>query len=604
MNTLKDTIKKLWDLLNRRDKKKLLLLFFMLIIAAIFETAGIGLIVPFVAIVTKPEMIHEQAILSYVYKILNFQSTNAFILFAVGVLLTVYILKNAYLLGFYYLQYRVILNQKEKLSRIMFKEYLTKPYIFHLQRNSAELLRNINGEVPKVFDGILLASFQMLTEVLVIISVLALLIVTAPLATLTSGILLGGSVFLFFKIFRNKITHLGKENQRVSRELIKWVNQGLGASKEIKVSGKESHFVNSYAKQSQIMANNTIYKSILDLVPRLFIETLLVSVVLITMVIIVFQGTNTTQLVSTMSLFVMAALRLMPSISRIVATLTSIRFSQPALNVVYNDLIKDNRGKNLIHEEANMMSNPVKVNSGEKAFHKLIKLENVFFCYPNQEEYSINNISITIPIGNSVAFVGPSGAGKTTIVDIILGLLEPKKGRVSVDGKELNELLSIWQNKIGYIPQSIYLSDETIRRNVAFGIDDKDIDESAVQRAIQDAQLKDFVDSLPEGLDTVVGERGVRLSGGQRQRIGIARALYHNPEIIFLDEATSALDNETEKEIMKAIDGLKGEKTLIIIAHRLSTIENCDIVFTVDKGKLISVDNRLKQSMKEAIAMN
>lgn len=601
---MKDTIKKLWDLLNRRDKKKLLLLFFMLIIAAIFETAGIGLIVPFVAIVTKPEMIHEQAILSYVYKILNFQSTNAFILFAVGVLLTVYILKNAYLLGFYYLQYRVILNQKEKLSRIMFKEYLTKPYIFHLQRNSAELLRNINGEVPKVFDGILLASFQMLTEVLVIISVLALLIVTAPLATLTSGILLGGSVFLFFKIFRNKITHLGKENQRVSRELIKWVNQGLGASKEIKVSGKESHFVNSYAKQSQIMANNTIYKSILDLVPRLFIETLLVSVVLITMVIIVFQGTNTTQLVSTMSLFVMAALRLMPSISRIVATLTSIRFSQPALNVVYNDLIKDNRGKNLIHEEANMMSNPVKVNSGEKAFHKLIKLENVFFCYPNQEEYSINNISITIPIGNSVAFVGPSGAGKTTIVDIILGLLEPKKGRVSVDGKELNELLSIWQNKIGYIPQSIYLSDETIRRNVAFGIDDKDIDESAVQRAIQDAQLKDFVDSLPEGLDTVVGERGVRLSGGQRQRIGIARALYHNPEIIFLDEATSALDNETEKEIMKAIDGLKGEKTLIIIAHRLSTIENCDIVFTVDKGKLISVDNRLKQSMKEAIAMN
>ena len=224
-------------------------------------------------------------------------------------------------------------------------------------------------------------------------------------------------------------------------------------------------------------------------------------------------------------------------------------------------------------------------------------MENIYFRYPNQKEYSIKNVSLTIPIGNSVAFVGTSGAGKTTIVDIILGLLEPKKGRVIIDGKDLNELMPIWQSKIGYIPQAIYLSDETIRKNVAFGIAENEIDDSAVKRAIEDAQLKDFINSLPEGLNTVVGERGVRLSGGQRQRIGIARALYHNPEIIFLDEATSALDNDTEKEIMKAIDRLKGEKTLIIIAHRLSTIENCDIVFKVDQGKILSINNKLKQSI-------
>lgn len=596
MTKLKDTFRKLRVLFNKRDKKKFLLLFFMMIIAAIFETAGIGLIVPFVGIVTNPTMIQEQPILSFAYKLLNFQSVNTFIIFAVGILLTVFILKNGYLLGFYYLQYRVIFNQKVKLSSSMFKGYLTKPYTFHLQRNSAELLRNVNGEVAKIFDGILLATFQLLTETLVVLSILSLLIITAPVATLTAGILLGGSVFIFFRIFRTKITYLGKENQKISREVIKWINQGLGASKEIKVTGKERYFVDSYEKQSRIMASNTIYKNMLDQVPRLFIETMLVSVVLITMIIIVFQRSNSTNLVATMSLFAMAAFRLMPSINRIVASLSTIRFSQPALTVVYNDLIEDNAKRIPMHEEKVNVSKP-KVNNGEKTFRKSINLENIYYRYPNQEEYSIKDVSLTIPIGNSVAFVGASGAGKTTIVDIILGLLEPEKGLVFIDGKELNELLPIWKSKIGYIPQSIYLSDETIRKNVAFGINDNDIDELAVQMAIKDAQLKDFVDSLPEGLDTIVGERGVRLSGGQRQRIGIARAMYHNPEIIFLDEATSALDNSTEKEIMRAIDGLKGEKTLIIIAHRLSTIENCDIVFKVDKGRLISVDHKLKQSI-------
>jgi ATP-binding cassette, subfamily B, bacterial PglK len=594
---LKDTIQKLWVLFSKRDKKKFLLLFSMMILAAIFETVGIGLIVPFVGIVTNPSIIKEQAIISSVYELLNFQSTNVFILFAVVCLLAVFMMKNAYLLFFYNVQYRVILHQKNTLAKTMFNAYLTKPYTFHLERNSAELLRNVNGEAGRVFDGIVLAGFQLITELLVMIFILTLLLFTTPIATLSSGILLGGSVFLFFKIFRKKITELGKENQKMSREVIKWLNQGFGASKEIKVSGKEGYFVNSYAVKSKVLVNNIVYKNTLDQVPRLFIETLLVSVVLITMIIIVYQGTDTATLVATMSLFAMAAFRLMPSITRIVAMLTSIRYSQPALDVVYNDLIKENRGQNRIQEELTLDSKPVEVNSNERTFHRSINLENVYFRYPSREEYSIRNLSLTIPIGSSVAFVGTSGAGKSTIVDTILGLFEPEKGRVSVDGKDLNELLQIWRNKIGYIPQSIYLTDDTIRKNIAFGINDDVIDETAVLRAIEDAQLKDFVETLPDGLDTVVGERGVRLSGGQRQRIGIARALYHNPEIIFLDEATSALDNETEVEIMKAIDGLKGEKTVIIIAHRLSTIENCDIVYRVDHGKLISIENKLKQTI-------
>ncbi|TVY05632.1 ABC transporter ATP-binding protein [Paenibacillus cremeus] len=594
---MKDTFEKLWVLFTKSDRKKFLLLFFMMIIAAIFETIGIGLVVPFVGIVTNPSMIKEHSILLNVYDALNFQSTNAFILFGVGVLLTIFIIKNLYLLLFNNTQYRVIFNQRVKLSRKMFKEYLTKPYTFHLQRNSAELIRNVNEEVTKIFTGILLSGFQLLTEIIVILFILTLLILTAPLATFSSGILLGGSILLFFKIFRKKITHLGKEDQRVSREVLKWVKQGLGASKEVKVSGKEDYFVNSYNRESQILTNNMIYKSTLDQVPRLFIETLLVSVVLITMIILVFQRIDMASLVSTMSLFAMAAFRLMPSITRIVAMLTSLRYSQPALTVVYNDLIKENEGKKAVFNESTDESTQVKLNNDEKTFRSSIKLENIYFRYPNQEEFSIKNLSLTIPIGKSVAFIGTSGAGKTTIVDIILGLLKTQKGRVLVDGRELEGILPIWKNKIGYIPQSIFLTDETIRRNVAFGIEDKDIDETALQKAIEDSQLKEFINTLSEGLDTVVGERGIRLSGGQRQRIGIARALYHNPEIIFLDEATSALDNETEREIMKAIDNLKGEKTLIIIAHRLSTIENCDIVYKLDQGKLILVDNKLKQKI-------
>ncbi|WP_249313308.1 ABC transporter ATP-binding protein [Lederbergia citrea] len=590
---LSGNIKKLLVLFNKREKKKLLLLFFMMIIAALFETLGIGLIVPLVGIVTNPEAIKEQAALAYVFELFNFQSTTSFMIFSVILLLMVFVIKNLYILLYLYTQNRIILNQQVTLSRRLFEEYLTKPYTFHLQRNTANLLRNVNGEVPRVLQGIMMSGFQLLTELFVVICILSMLLVTAPVATVTASILLGGSVFLFFKVFRKKMNALGKEQHKVSGLMIKWVNQGLGASKEVKVSGKENFFVNAYTKQSQISANNSRYMMMLDQTPRLFIETLLVSIVLITMLIIIFQGTNTSQIVSTMALFAMAAFRLMPSINRIMAMITTIRYSQPALAVIYEDLF--------MNKEEYSNSNPTNgiellSNKEGKYFNDSIDLSEVSFRYSNQKEYSIKDISLTIPIGQSVAFIGESGAGKTTLVDIILGLFRPDKGSVLVDGENLNNLKSLWQQKIGYIPQSIFLSDDSIRGNVAFGMDGEQIDDQEVWRALDQAQLKEFVEALPNKLDTSVGERGVRLSGGQRQRIGIARALYHNPEILFMDEATSALDNETEKEIMKAIDGLKGEKTLIIIAHRLSTIENCDTVFKINNGRLIAVEKKLGRS--------
>ncbi|WP_026672551.1 ABC transporter ATP-binding protein [Alkalihalobacterium bogoriense] len=589
---MKKAFIKLLRLFNKKEKKKLILIFFLMIIAAFFETVGIGLIVPFVSVVTNPEIIQEQRALSIVYEYFNFQSTASFTFFLAVLLLSIYIIKNLYLLLFYYIQNRVVLNQQVKLSRNLFQEYLSKPYLFHIQQNSALLLRNVNEEVPKVFQGIVMSSFYLITEFLVIICILILLLTVAPLATLTATLLLGGSVFLFFKFFRKKVSRLGKEQQEVTGKMIKWVNQGLGASKEVKVTGKELFFVNAYTKYSQISANNLRFKNMLEHAPRLFIETIVVTVVLITMVIIIFQGTNTSNLLATLALFAMAAFRLMPSINRVISMVNTIRYSQPALSIVYRDLYEGVYTNNLLLDK--------KENKGliEKTSYKhSIELKNVSFKYPLQNTASLKEINLQIPIGSSVGIVGESGAGKTTLVDIILGLLKPNKGEILVDGLLLDTQLSFWQKNIGYIPQSIFLSDESIRSNIAFGIDKDKIDESAVWKALEQAQLMDYVKELPEQLNTIVGERGVRLSGGQRQRIGIARALYHDPQIIFMDEATSALDNQTENEVMKAVYGLTGNKTLIIIAHRLSTIEKCDIVFTLNKGKLISSQYKDKLSI-------
>jgi ABC-type multidrug transport system fused ATPase/permease subunit len=559
----------------------------MMIVAAVFETVGIGLIAPFVGVIMNPDMIQENSILLYVYDFFGMQSTKQFIILAVVSLLIVFILKNLYLMLFNYTQFRIILNQQVKLSRRLFNEYLTKPYTFHLQRNTAELLRNINEEVPGVFQGIIMASFQLFTEILVICCILTLLLITAPIATITASILLGSGVILFFFILRKKISELGIEQQRVSGMMIRWVNQGLGASKEVKVSGKERYFIDAYTSQSQTKANNSRYMKMLELVPRVFIETMLVSIVLITMLIIVFQGTSTTHLVSTMALFAMAAFRLMPSITRVVALMSSIRYSQPALTVVYEDLFEQQQKKDQIKKDT------IVINKGEKAFNDAIQIHDVSFSYPGQKDYAIKDVSLTIPIGRSVALIGQSGAGKTTLVDLILGLFSPDKGKILIDGKELFAYKSLWQQKIGYIPQSIFLSDDTIRGNVAFGIEESQIDDQEVWRALEQAQMRKVVEALPDQLETTIGEHGVRFSGGQRQRIGIARALYHNPEILFMDEATSALDNDTEKEIMKAIDGLKGEKTLIIIAHRLTTIENCDMVCEINNGRLVTRNDKL-----------
>lgn len=574
------TTKKLLSIFNKREKRNFLFLFILMVLAAVFETIGIGLIVPFVSIVTDPLKIHEIVVLSKIYEFFQFHSTTVFLIFATICLMLVFVGKNLYLILFYYLQYRFLFNQQVLKSQQLLKVYLTKPYEFHIQRNSSDLLRNVNSEVSRAFNQVIIPGFVVATEILVLVCILTLLFILQPLATLFSLLILGISVSLFLKKFRTKISVLGGIQQNANSQMIKWINQGLGASKEVKVSGKEEFFINAFTEHSKLFANSQCQYQLLYQVPRMFIETIVVATILLMMLLIILRGNDTPTLLSIIALFALAAFRLMPSITRLVSAVTMIKYNYPALEVIYEDLID----KSIVENNSNI--NIIQQQLNKKEFKHSIKLENIYYRYPNQTTYNISDISLEIPIGKSVAFIGKSGAGKTTIVDLILGLLEPDKGKILVDGKELKEQYTLWQQKIGYIPQSVNLLDDSIRRNVAFGINNDKINDELVWQALKDAQMKEFVENLPDGLDTFVGERGVRLSGGQRQRIGIARALYHDPEIIFLDEATAALDNETEKEIMKAIDGLKGQKTIIIIAHRLSTIENCDIVYELHEGEL------------------
>ena len=576
-------------LIERKEQAKFGLLLILMIIASLFEMMGMGLIVPFIGLVTNPEMIIENKILNSMFQILSLSSANSFIIMFAFILVITYILKNIFLLFFYSFQYKLIYQNRVNLSERLFKEYLKKPYAYQLQTNSSEMVTNVNHEVSRLFNGVLIPLLFLISEIIIALGIVSLLLFVSPLPTISLALLLTISIGIFLTIFKNKLEQAGRYEQDSISQMTKWINQGLGAIKIVKVNGKESFFLEQFKKHSEVFVEALRYIQVLNQVPRLFIETIIVTAILFVMVmLLVINGKDLSVLLTTMALFSMSTFRLMPSSTKIVSSLSSIRYNYSALEIIYNDLMS--------MEKASDEFASFKQSEGlpEKYFSNEIKVDRLYFTYTEANEPCIKGISMTIPIGQSVALVGKSGSGKTTLVDLMLGLHLPDSGSIFVDGKNLADILPIWKNKVGYIPQSIYLSDDSILRNVAFGIDDRLIDVEQVWKALETAQLKEFVEKLPNQLETSVGEQGVRLSGGQRQRIGIARALYHNPEIIFLDEATSALDNDTEKEIMKAIDSLKGEKTLIIIAHRLTTIEKCDHIFEIEDGQVKVVKDENK----------
>lgn len=569
-------LKKLSYLLDRRDKIQVILLFFILLGVSVLEMLGVGFVVPFISLISNPDSIQEKPILNTLYHWIGNASDTQFLVILCLIYLGIYVIKNSYIAGSFYLQYRFIYNKQIKLSDQLFQGYLGAPYHFHLQKNSALLIRNLTQEINQLFTQVLIPIVMLITELTVLTGLVMLLVILRPIPSLaaTGGLLVAG--FLFYQVFQTQLYKAGKNRQYYSGLVIKDINQGLGGVKETKILGREPFFLARHRIHRKELVRSLESVQIIQQLPRLYFETLAVFALLSVILVTLLQGMKGAEILPTLALFAASAFRLIPSLNRVMSSLNKIRFGTHALDMIVHEFRSLEEEKNLLWQQTGVIP----------ALSDQLSLKNIAYAYPNTEEKVLSSISIEIPKGTSVGFVGSSGAGKTTLIDIILGLLTPTEGTVLVDGVDIQNGLSAWQKQIGYIPQDIYLCDDTLRGNIAFGIPEKEISEAQVSQAVQSAQLQAFIEKLPQGLDTVVGERGVRLSGGQRQRVGIARSLYHNPQVLVMDEATAALDNETEAEIMKAIEKLSGEKTLIMIAHRLTTVKNCDCLYFLEGGKI------------------
>ena len=546
----------------------------LMFIGMVLEIFGIGMVIPAIVLLMQGDLVARYPTVVPVLEQLGNPSPQVLIVGIMLGLTGLYLVKNLFLAFLAWRQARLAFGVRVQISQRLFTTYLRQPYIFHLQRNSAQLLRNVITEVD-LFTGVLSSGMILLTEGLVLLGITSLLMVVEPLGTLIVVLVMGGATWGFHRITHAHIARWGQARQYHGGLRIQHLQQGLGGAKDVKLLGREDDFLARYRMHDTQSARAMQLHTTLQQLPRLWLELLVVAGLAILVLSMLAQGRDMASIVPTLGLFATAAFRLLPATSRVLGVMQSLRYSLPVINTLHEEL------KLAVPRPA------AQNNNGMHVIQTNIRLSNISYTYPASPTPVLNGLSIAIQKGESVGLIGPSGSGKSTLVDVILGLLTPNAGQVTVDGQDIQQNLRAWQNQIGYVPQSIYLTDDTLRRNVAFGLSNEQIDDTAVQRAIQAAQLEEFVTSLPDGLETFVGERGIRLSGGQRQRIGIARALYHDPAVLVLDEATSALDTATEHGVMQAVDALHGTKTIIIVAHRLSTVEHCDRLYRLEQGRVI-----------------
>ncbi len=555
----------------------MLVLIIEIIIGAVFELLGVTAILPFVTVAMTPNGVSKHAFLLKLYNALGFKDTGTFLAFLAALLIFIFVLKNLYLTFMNHSIYRFTYSSQRQLAYKLLNSYLHQPYVFFLDHNSADLVQNVSTDVMQFFD-VVLCLMQFAVEIIVCSALIVYLIITDKSITFGIVVIMVLYFGLFFKVLKRNIKQKGEivRNNRIG--MSKWLLQSFGGIKETKIYQKEEFFLGQYDSEYSSFARNHCSYQTLSYIPKPAMEAVVICTILLVIIVKLLRGVDSLYFVGIISVFGVAAMRLLPAFNRISGYLSRIMFNKVSVDAIYEDL-KTVESLMAGDEEEKGVSCP--------DFNESIVIDRLSFRYPKVEENVLDDITLTIPKNKSVAFVGPSGAGKTTLADIILGILYQQEGRILVDGLEVDTSQKSWKKKLGYIPQTIFLMDDTIKNNIAYGIDEKDIDEERLEEVLIESQLKDFIDTLPQGIDTEIGECGVRLSGGQRQRIGIARALYSNPEILVLDEATSALDTETETAVMEAIDGLNGKKTMIIIAHRLSTIENCDIVYEVKDGTVI-----------------
>lgn len=566
-------LKAILAILSQAERHRALRLLGLMFIGMIVETLGIGLVVPAIALFMQEDIAATYPRFAPLIEFLGSPSKTKLIAGSMLVFVLVYSLKNLFLGHLAWQQNKFNTSVLVNLSRRLFTLYLRQPYQFHLQRNSSELIRNIVNEVGYFLSTGLSSAMILITESLVLIGIVILLIAIEPVGALGLFLMFGLIGFGFQKLTRNRISRWGSIRQSHVGLYIKQVQQGLGGVKDVLLLGRESDFLEQYDSHYTAQAHANLKMSFLQALPRLGLELIAVASLTALVIVMLAQGRTTDSIISVLALFGAAAFRLLPSVGKILSAAQSVRFGESVLEMLKTEL--------------QLEIPPHQPEEMQLAMSGNVVLQNVTFIYNGTTNPSLDDVSLTIHKGETVGLIGPSGSGKSTLVDVILGLLHPSSGDLFLDGQSIQNNLRSWQNQIGYVPQAIFLSDDTLRRNIAFGLADQKIDNSAVARAVKSARLSEFIESLPDGLETIVGERGVRLSGGQRQRIGIARALYHNPQVIVLDEATSALDGITESEVMDAIDALKGSKTVVIVAHRLSTVENCDRIFRMEAGKLV-----------------
>jgi ABC-type multidrug transport system fused ATPase/permease subunit len=574
------TFKKLFFLLSLPERKRAGMLLIMNIIMAVLDMIGVASILPFMAVLTNPILIETNFILNTMFQISNVfgVETNQQFLFVLGTLVfALLIISLTFKTLTVYTQTRFVQMLEFSIGKRLLEKYLNQPYTWFLSRHSADFGKIILSEVQELINGGMAPLMELISKSMLAIAIIIMLVLVDFKLALIVGLSLSGIyLFIFYNVL-NYLKRIGQERLKNNKQRFIVVSEAFGAIKEVKVGGLEQTYIKSFSNSAKIFARTQTSSKLVNQLPRFILEAIAFGGILLIILYIINQTGSFNNALPIVSLYVFAGYRLMPTLQQIYASFTQLTSIGPSLYKLHDDL-KDLKSFDKNQDQEFL------------TYNKVITLINIHYNYPNASRTALKNISLSIPVKSSVGLVGVTGSGKTTIVDIILGLLEPQKGTLEVDGKVITKQnVKSWQRLIGYVPQYIYLSDDTVAANIAFGVENKDINLEAVEKSAKIANLHHFViDELPKQYQTMIGERGVRLSGGQRQRIGIARALYRNPKVLIFDEATSALDSETEKVVMDAVNNLSKDITIILIAHRINTVKNCDIIYKLEKGQLLT----------------
>lgn len=584
LKSVQDVWNKMMYILTPRQKRLSILVFFMILVGAVLETLGVSIIIPLVQAMVSTEQLMKNEVVAQIVDRLNITTGNQLIAVISGGVIVIYILKNLYLICLSIVRVNYASHIRRELSMRIMRAYMKRNYSYFINMKTADMIRGVGYDCSGVYE-VIFQSFKMFTEGITVACICAFIIYTDAFMACGVIIILGISLICLIALFRKRMKRLGDDSRACASESNRFLFEAFQGIKDVFIFKGRQYYVEHYGKyygmQQQIEANKTVAAES----PAFFIEAVSISGLIIVVCLKLLTGTDASTFIPQLAAFAVAAFRVLPSIGKISSSFNQFVFMCPTVTAVYDNLREfekyESRGIGLEMNENVSEALP---------FTKEIRIEGLCWKYENSDKIILDNLNLTIPKGVAIGLIGQSGAGKSTLADILLGLFVPQTGRIEIDGVNIADNLDKWRNTISYVPQTVFLRDDTIRNNIAFGIEESQIDDKKVERALEQAQLKSVVDELPDGIDTYMGERGIRFSGGQRQRVAIARALYNDPEILVLDEATAALDNETEAAVMEAIDALHGHKTLIIVAHRLSTIQKCDKIYEIVDGIAVERD--------------